>query len=259
MPHQTPSRLVKTTTTVFDIVETIRELDGATSKEVAEHLDLAISTVHDHLITLKHLGYVVKEGHEYQLGLKFLNHGTYALERYDIVTAAQPALDRLVRECQEFIWLFVEEHGRVIAVDRKAGSNAISTVDRVGRTLPIHCTAGGKAILAHLPDERLEEIIEWHELSELTDNTITDPQELEAELAKIRDQGYAINDEEHIGRIRAVATAVIIDGQPIGSVSIRVPKRRMEDEQLIDETAQLVLEAANEIELNLTDHSQADV
>lgn len=259
MTYQKPARLVKTTMTVFDIVETVRKMDGATSKEVAERLDLAVSTVHDHLITLEHLGYLVKEGHEYRIGLQFLNHGTHALDRYDIVQAAQPTLDRLVRECEEFIWLFVEEHGRVVAVDRRSGTNAIPTVDRVGRTLPIHCTAGGKAILAHLPDERVDEIIDRYELPELTENTITDPDELKAELSTIRTRGYALNDEEHIGRIRAVATAVVIDGYPIGSVSIRLPKRRIEGNQQIEETAHLALEAANEIELNLTDHSKVDI
>ena len=259
MTRQSPSRVVKTTLTVFDITETIRKLDGATCKEVAEELGLAISTVHDHLTTLKHCGYVVKKDSEYYIGLKFLNYGTYALERYDIVQAAQPVLENLMEETQEFIWLWVEEHGRAVAVDRKSGSKAVPTVNRVGRTLPIHCTAGGKAILAHLPPKQVKEIVQRHGLTNFTDNTITNQEDLDAELAQIREQEYALNNEEHIDRIRAVGSAVIVNDRPIGSVSVRTPKHRLESKQMIDKTARLVLEATSEIELNLVDHSKADV
>jgi len=115
-----------------------------------------------------------------------------------------------------------------------------------------HCTGLGKAILASLPRERAEAIIDAQGMDENTANTITDRDRLFEHLAEVHERGYAIDDEEAIAGLRCVAAPVVASERTVGAVSVSGPARRMEDARIRDELAPLVLRAANVIELNAT-------
>lgn len=254
--HDDPTRKVKTTETVFGIIDALHTLDGGRAAEIADHLDLARSTVHDHLATLEGLKYVVKDGDQYRIGLKFLNHGVFARNQIGIAEVAQPALKRVAQETPELVCqLQVEEHGYSIPICKQEGEDAVKTAVAVGTQLPMHTAAGGKAILANLPEERVNEIVSRHGLEQYTKNTITSRENLEEELDLIQERGFALNDCEGITGVRSVGAAIIVDEQVFGAISVPGPKYRISGEFFQKNLPETVLAATNEIELELTDFS----
>lgn len=246
------SKTVKSTETVFDVIECLKRHDGARVTELAEHLDLAKSTVYSQLYTLRERGYVVKEGDEYQLGLEFLHLGEYTRARRPSYELARKKVAKLATATGERTQFIVEEHGRGIYVHRETGENAVQTDSAIGRHIHLHATASGKAILAHLPEARVDEIIERRGLAPQTDHTIVDPDELRAELDAIRERGYALNFEESTNRLHAVGAPVTLpDGRVLGAISVSGPSHRMKGERLEREIPDLLLGLINELELNI--------
>lgn len=250
-PHP-DSGAVKSAETMFDVIAGIRELDGARVTELADQLGLAKSTVHRHLTTLERNHYVVKEGVEYHIGLRFLGLGEYARERNPVYALARKLVDQIATETEERALFMVEEHGLAVYLYRGLGSHAVRTNSRVGTRRPLHTVAGGKAILAHLPTERVDEIVAEWGLPADTPETITTRHELDDELARIRERGVAFNREECIVGLKAVAAPVLTpDGEIMGALSISGPAHRMKGEWFESEIPDLLRGSTNELELNL--------
>ncbi|THE66334.1 IclR family transcriptional regulator [Salinadaptatus halalkaliphilus] len=252
-PRSTPNRPIRSVETAFGIVEAISERNGAGVVELAEALDLAQSTVHDHLSTLVALEYVVQEGTEYRLGLKGLDHGVTARNRLSFFDTASEEMHALADDIDEVIWLYTEEYGQSVVIDdanREQGSGY--DLARLGWRPPLHCTAAGKAILAHLSDDRIDRIVDHRGLPEQTPQTITTRAELDAELETIREQGYAINDEEHAEGIYAIGSPFVLDGAVLGAVTISGPSYRLSKPTVREPLVEALLDTTNQIELSLT-------
>ncbi|MFC4440159.1 MULTISPECIES: IclR family transcriptional regulator [Natrialbaceae] len=236
----------------FDIVESVTELNGAGVSELARHVGLPKSTVHNHLNTLERAEYVVREDGEYRTGLKFLRISESARHQHDLYQVARPEVDQVVDKTGEISALMTEEHGRGVFIYRNRGSEAARIDTCVGDRVPIHCTALGKAILAFLPEQRRREIVDRHGLPAVNHNTITDRDALTQELETIREEQIAYDDEERLKGLRSVA-APILDGSDsvIGSISIAGPTHRMQGDRFRTELPEIVLGTANVIELNL--------
>ena len=116
----------------------------------------------------------------------------------------------------------------------------------------LQSTALGKAILAHTPRERVEQILDQHGLPQITENTITDRQELLDELEAVRERGFAIDDEERISGIWCIGAPIKSDDRVLGAVSVSGPTSRMKNERLNDEVANMMRSTANVIEVNST-------
>lgn len=246
------STTVRATETSFRILDALRALDGAGVTELATHLELPKSTVHNHLQTLRRSEYVTREGSKYDVGLRFLQLGEYARDRRGIATIAPPEIDKLAEETREMANLLVEEHGRGVFLYRAKGADAVHMDTHAGKRVHLHTTGFGKAILAHLPDERVETILDRHGLPSVTPNTITDRDRLMDELEEVREQGYAYDDEERLEGLRCIAAPVVVDGTVLGAVSVSGPKSRMTGEWYTDELPALTTSAANVIEINST-------
>lgn len=252
MREQTTPGTVKSDLTLLAILRCVRESDGVRLTEVAEELDLAKSTVHGHLKTLATDGFVTKRGEEYHLGLRFLDYGVQARNRRRIYDAAQPMVEKLATETGERTWCIVEENRRAVYLCGATGDNPVKTPHRAGRHSELHHLAGGKAILAHLPDERVHGIVAEVGLPPVTDHTITDPDELMAELERVRERGVAYNLEESMEGLHAIGAPVKrLDGGVHGAISISGPANRMTRARFEDELADLLRGATNEIELNM--------
>ncbi|WP_101295840.1 IclR family transcriptional regulator [Halegenticoccus soli] len=249
--HQTRST-VSTVDTNFDIIHALRERKSAQIKELAEALDLAPSTVHRHLLTLRQRGYVTKRGESYQLGMRFLTLGGHVQTRHPAFELARQKVDQVADETGERVQFIVEEHGHRIYLYTQIGENAVQTDASIGKRGHLHTSAAGKAILANFPEERVELILDEHGLPAYTPNTITDRDELFAELAEIRERGYAYNVEESTPGLSAVGSAVCAsDGTVVGALSISGPVHRFKGETFEEELPSLVLGSTNEMELKL--------
>lgn len=238
--------------TAFEIIDTLETEDAMGVSEVAKRLDLPKSTAHVYLKTLESEGYAINENGQYRLSLRFLKHGGEVRNRLKLFRAAKSHVDKLANETGEAGNLGTEERGQRIIVYKSEVQDAIFDNTPTGEHTNLHWTALGKAILGHLPSERVDKIIEEHGLPKRTQNTITDRDELEAELESIREQGYSIEEEER--REGVVAIGVPIqdkdDPETVHSVSISGPTKRIkEGDEVKPELIDAVKQTANVIEL----------
>jgi DNA-binding IclR family transcriptional regulator len=147
--------------TSLAVVNAIQELDEPGITKVAAHLDLPKSTVFNHVKTLEQNNYLVPLRPDgYRLGLKFLEHGIESRENLEIFEASSPAMEQLANETQLAVWLAVEEFGEVVCIRKELGERAVPTRGKIGRRLHMHSSSLGKAILANLPEDRIEQIID---------------------------------------------------------------------------------------------------
>ncbi|MCU4744027.1 IclR family transcriptional regulator [Halobacteria archaeon AArc-m2/3/4] len=244
---------VKTTMTTFAIVEALQELDGCGVTELANHLELPKSTIHNYLSTLEQEEYIKKEGTTYTVGIRFLELGAYARNCMQIYDIAKPEVDRLAEETGELGNLLIEEHGHGVYLHQARGERAVRVDSYVGTRVDLHATALGKSILAHLPTHRVDEIVGHGELPQPTERTVGTREELEEVLEEVRTRGYATDNEERLEGLRCVAAPIqATDGRILGAVSVSGPVNRMQDDYFEEELPNQVLETANVIELNIT-------
>lgn len=248
----TQNRTLQTTEISLQIIELIDEQEGATVSEVADELEKPPSTVHGHLSTLRDQEFVIQKGDIYHLGLRFITLGKSVRNRERIYTLADRYTERVVEET-EFRSIFaVEEHGRGVYLSRNAGNHSKWRHEQTGERFYLHATAAGKALLAHLPDERIDEIIDQWGLPQLTENTITDRDELYEELETVREEEIAYNSEEQLDGIRAISAPVTTPvGQEVGALSANGPAHKLSDRQSKEELAEALRGIANEFHLDL--------
>ena len=242
---------IKSDETLFDLVELLRELDGAGVTELAERLGVAKSTVHGHLTTLRQRGFAVKRGGGYELGLRFFEYGQYVRSRLEIVQSGTFAVERLEEETGEMVWLLTHQNGKAIYVYGRAGDNDIDVNTILGTRTHMHCNSGGKAILAHLPESTARHVVDAHGLPRRTDRTITDPDRLFDELDRIEEQGYALNRSEDLAGIHAVGVPLLVDGDVQGALSVAGPAHRLSRERCEGPVLDRLRAATDEIDLTL--------
>ena len=251
-PSGTP-QTIKSVEKLFRIVDALVELDGARVTELASHLDLPKSSVHNYLQTMVGYGYAVQEGDQYHAGLRFLTVGGHLREREEAYKLSRPIVKNLADETDERAQFIVEENGRGIFVHRTTGARAVDAGTRIGKRIWLHATGAGKVLLAYSSLNRRDEIIERWGLPERTENTITDRDELESELEVIRENGYAINDEEGTIGLRSVAVPVFgPDEELVGALGVSGPSQRLTNKRCESEFVEELFGSANELELRLT-------
>lgn len=246
------NRPVETVERAIDIVDFLKANGPATIDEITDYLGCAKSTVHRHLKTLEKNSLLVEENDRYRLGIRFLDYGVVARERYPLYQEVKPKVDALADETDEKIWCTVEEHGRSVHIYGAQGKRSVQTYARLGHQNYLHQHAAGKAILAHLPDERVEDIVETYGLPSRTRYTITTEDELWEELETIRERGYALNLEESVEGLHAIGAPIKDEnGIALGAISISGPANRLDGPRLREELPTLLLGTVNEISINL--------
>ena len=251
MDHEQSTNYVKTARTTLRILDALKHKRGSTVTELAETFDLSKSSIHNYLTTLEHDGYVVKEGNAYRIGLKLLDLGGHAQHGQPLYDVARNEVASLAEESGELANLLVEENGKGFYLYRAHGNNAVQTDSYVGQEVYLHNTALGNAILAHLPPERVDRIIETHGMPEATENTITDRETLFEEFETIRENGYALDDEARVKGLRCVAVPIVNNHDEVeGAISVSGPSSRFQGERFREELPTMLLKVANVIELN---------
>lgn len=244
---------VRTIDRALRIIQALQEMDGGTVTEISNHVDLPKSTVHNHLQTLYTNEYVTQVDDEYSTSLRFLEHGGYTRNQMDIFQVAKPEIKTLAEETGELANLVVEEHGLGVYLYREHGEEAVELDSYAGKRQYLHSTAFGKAMLAFMREERVEEILDRHGLSARTEQTVTDRDELYEDLAAIRDRGFSYDDEESLKGLRCVAAPIqSTDGDVIGAVSVSGPISRLSGDRFTEEVPDMLLSTTNVIEINMT-------
>jgi DNA-binding IclR family transcriptional regulator len=246
-------RTVKAGDNMLAVINALQRHDGARVTELAEDLGLAASTVHSHLATLESNRYVVREGDFYHLSLRFLHVGKYVSSRKPVYTESERIVSKLAERTDERAFFIVEEHGRGIVLHKSTGKNAVDVPPYIGQYVYLHNTSVGKAILADLPRSRVEDIFEQWGLPQETERTITERERLLGELDGIAEKGYAMTMGERISDLKSIACSVSDrEGRVVGGLSVSGPQQRLDDEWETEELKSLIVGAAKELEMNIS-------
>jgi DNA-binding IclR family transcriptional regulator len=240
--------------TLLEILQVMKENNGARLSDIAEEVGVSGSTVHRHLTTLHENEYIVKDNNNvYYLGLRFLDLGGHSRQHHQEHGNIRRKIRAVAKETGEVAQLLAEEHGRGFFIYREAGASAVNTEARIGKRVYLHRNAAGKAILAEMSESRRDEIYDKWGFPAKTEKTITDRKTMEQEIERIQDREYAIDKGEHIPQLWSVGVAVSgPDEELIGGLSVAAPRHRMKGDWFDKELPDLLLGIANEVTLNVT-------
>jgi PcaR/PcaU/PobR family beta-ketoadipate pathway transcriptional regulator len=227
-----------------------RETPALTLTEITKAINLNKTTVYRILTTLENTGYLIRDPDtkRYRPGIKVLQLGFTAISSLEVRQVAHRDLEFLSQRVGETVSLSILDVPDIIYVDRVRNQAIVGVVLGIGSRLPAHCASMGKAMLAHLPSDELRQYLDQTPLKACTPNTIVDPQSLENELALVRKQGFATNDEELEIGLRAVA-APIWDhtSRAIAAVNVTGSSSSITNTRLVGELAESVRETAAQI------------
>ena len=199
-------------------------------EDLSRDIKLAKPTVYRFLLTLQELGYVRRaDGDRWAITLKLFNVGSRALDHLDLHSAARPIAEELSEELGETVHMGVLEGDSAVYVLKIESRYTIRMFSRVGRRIPLYCTAIGKVLLAFSKEEERESALKGVRLLAFTKKTLSTRPALYAELARIREQGFALDDEEHEEGIHCIG-APIFDhtGSVVATISVSWPGFRYE-------------------------------
>jgi DNA-binding IclR family transcriptional regulator len=197
---------------------------GLTLSQLSRKLEIPKSTTHYLLHTLHTRGYLQRsaDGHHYSLGLRLADVARGDNAELNLRTLALPYLRQIVSRLDLTATLAVRRSAEAVLIARIESRHDAGGGAWVGRHMDLHCTAQGKALIVHSSDEELSKLFAGRELARFTSKTICSLSALKAHLIEVRARGYAVNDEEMVSGIRAVAAPVVDSlGTVIASVTVR--------------------------------------
>ena len=206
-----------------------------TLTQLSNRLEMPKSTLLNLLRTLEEAGYVyrTRQSQTYRLGFKIMELGYCMRSAFPIVQFALPLMEEMQLATGEFIYLTTHINGRVLYLECVYPRKRTVGYSITGKTLPMHCTGCGKAMLSLFADEQVDSVINTWGLERKTLNTITERDALLRELELIRARGYAIDEEEETPGVKCVAMPVrASDGSAAGAISISGPVYSLTDEKI---------------------------
>lgn len=215
-------------------------------REVARLANLSTSTAGRLMAEMKSIGILQQNAatRGYALGSRILAWSGVYMDSLDLRAVALPLMEDLRRTTSETISLYLLDGSDRLCVERMESRHTVRMVSRVGHRLPLYAGSAGKAILAFLPSERIEEVLRATELKPLTPRSIVDPQALRADLEQTRARGYAVSHGEWIVEASGVAAPIFRKGaEIIGSISISGPTSRFSAANVEQFAAEIVLAA----------------
>ena len=207
-----------------------------TLKQLADESGLHKSTVFRIMETLENIKWVRKDPKTgaYRIGFGIFELGTRAVSGIDFYNASLPHLERLVKITEQSAHLVINDQGEALYLNKvEAPGSIITQPSKIGLRFPMYCTAVGKVLLSYMDEPQVDKIITEKGMKKITKNTIADKIELMNEITKIREQGYAIDNEEIQPGLRCIAAPVKdYTNKVVAAISVSGLISNMSDEAL---------------------------
>jgi DNA-binding IclR family transcriptional regulator len=237
----------------IDVLEALAFHDGPELlrlSDIARQTGIHPSTAYRLLQRLAARGLVGRVDGRYAIGLRAFELGAAWSRGSSVAATAKPVMERLVAAVNETAHLGVLDGSEVAYVEKVESNHAVHTRSQIGRRMPAHSTAVGKALLAFLDDAELD-ARRAQPLTRRTENTILTWPELDRELAATRERGYSIDDAENEDGVRCVGAPIFgYEGRLVASLSISAPAQRFPRER-VPELARILVAAANDVSARL--------
>lgn len=217
--------------------------------EISSRMDLHKSTVHSLLKTLQEYHYIEQnpDNGKYRLGMKLLERSSRLVQSLDIRQAANPFLQKLSKTTGQTAHLVILDGKEGVYIDKVEGDKAVIRYSRIGRRIPLHCSAVGKALIAFKSPEQIRSILKGYEYQKHTEKTIRTEEAFLQELERVRKRGYATDDQENEPGVFCIAAAVRDhSGEVIAAISVSMLKARVTDEDK-EEYVKLLLQTVGEL------------
>lgn len=197
-------------------------------ENLARETDLPKATLLRFLGTLTNLGYVYRDVYDqYSLTLKMFSVGSHSLEHLDLLRVARPVAEGLAEKLGETVHMGILEDEAAIYVLKVESKYTIRMHSRVGKTIPLYCTAIGKMLLSDLESPEREAVISRIKLVPFTPHTLKNPAALQRELAEIREKGWSMDRQEHEEGVSCICAPVRdYTGKAIAALSVSWPMFR---------------------------------
>ncbi len=232
--------------------------------ELSRELGLSRSTTHRYIATLTALGYLQQDAttKRYRLGPRVLDLGFAAINSMDIREISVPHLQALSDSTGFTANMAILDGADVVYIERcrtsRSGQREIDLNLHVGSRLPAYCTAMGKALLAFVPPDRFEQILDQTDLIARGPNTIVDRPGLRAEMERVRTMGVAVNNEELAYGLRSIAAPIRSrSGDVVAAVNLAVHRSMVSIDDLIERYGPTVKQTADTISAEIGHRSPA--
>jgi len=242
---ETDLSAVKTLSKALEILDAFAAADGPLNvSEVALRSGVSRPTTHRLIHTLIAHGYLAQDGATGRIapGYSILRLAGSLLDNNRLRLASLPHLEKLAQATGERVNLGIAHRNHLLYLAGIEKPSLPTIYSRIGKTMPLYCSALGKAILAHSPEEVLKTYLRQESLVSHTDHTITDESGLRDELAKIRQDGFAVDREELMAGTVCLASAVLVSGRPVGALGLsgRSLESLLSHSRLVQHTAEVV-------------------
>jgi IclR family transcriptional regulator, pca regulon regulatory protein len=222
--------------------------------ELARAVGLSRSTTHRYMSTLARLGYLQQDeaSRRYRLGPRVLDLGFSAINSMELRVISAPYLQRLSDQTGFTVNMAILDGTDILYVERcrssRAGQREIDLNLHVGSRLPAYCTSMGKVLLAYLPPDRRRSLLDAVQLGRRGPNTLTNRRALEAELARVRERGLALNNEELAYGLRSIAAPVrTVGGDVAAAINLAVHSSMVSMQDLVARLSESLRCTAEEI------------
>ncbi|MFC5846874.1 IclR family transcriptional regulator [Deinococcus petrolearius] len=237
---------VRTLERGLSVLLALKELRHASLSQLARQVGLSASTTYRLLETLRQQGFVEWEEQSgvYSVGLRAYQVGLAFTERNNLIRSAQPAMDALVQELNETVNLAVLYGNEAVYIHQVEGRQLVRMFAQLGDGSPLHASGVGKVLLAWRPEADVRQKLGEGPYPAFTTHSITTCAGLLDELARVRSQGYSVDDEERELGVRCVAVPVRDQTrQVVASISVSAPTSRFSDDQIVKVAERMTLAA----------------
>jgi IclR family transcriptional regulator, KDG regulon repressor len=253
-----PNNLVQTIERVAQILEMVgQNPQGMSIRDLSSGLNLPKGTIHRLLSSLSYFGYIHQDTETkcYYLGLKLMELGAQLGTQLDFRKVAEPILRDLAEKTKQTAHMVILDRNEVVYIEKiesQQPAGGLKMASRVGSRNPVHSSAVGKALLSYSSEETIERFLSEKGLPRRTANTITDPDLFRKHLRVVRNQGYAVDDEENEQGIRCLGSPIFDGkGKPVAAISVSGPAFQMTRKVVQDVIRKEVVAAAAEISRRL--------
>ena len=190
---------------------------GLSISEVSRHLALPKSSIHLILTTLERRGYLRRNSQtgKYQFGLKLVSLSRTAIESLELREEAKPFLESLMRKTGLTVHMAILERNEAVIIEKVQPLGLIQLATWIGRRMDVNCTGVGKALIAFLPEDEIQREIKSKGLAKHNHKTIVSINRLKQEFARIRELGYALDDEEDEIGLRCIGAPVFDNSERV--------------------------------------------
>ncbi|MCY1153435.1 MAG: IclR family transcriptional regulator domain-containing protein [Pleomorphochaeta sp.] len=233
------------------ILETLSKIKKINLEQLAKKTNLPKPTLLRFLNSLISLGYVYKDNNDlYSLTLKMFSIGSNSLSHMNLIDVAVPFVDELCSYFKETVHMGILDEDHAVYILKRESSYTIRMYSRVGKRIPLYCTAIGKNLLSDLDKDEINDYINNTQFIPFTKNTLT-KEELSSQLEVIKKQGWGEDDQEHEEGITCIGASIRdFSGKVVAALSVSWPIFRFKEKNK-EEVVEKIVSTCDKISAQL--------